>query len=295
MRGSDFYGIQNIFCLYAGVFFRGFFPYAVQHGWQVKATGYESIDSPAEIWVWSERVKLEMTSYFDAGKIRVVGSPYLYLPPIAQQKEPRDVGIYVMPHSSHFAKIGFSNSDLANLLVSLKLRHDELTVLIYYLDVTHEICELMRRQGVRILLCGGLWSQDFMHKFRSYVRDSVKVYYSNFGSAVLFAQYEKVEVQYVPLNSRIEHSTNAHVNELTAVAAQVQSAIEYDFEVELGVGKKMDESECRELLVRGYRSAPKVRSAKKIIANCKNRVTDYLSNLRPALRLVEQCSSHIDA
>jgi hypothetical protein len=291
VRGSDFYGIQNIFCSYASVRYRGYFPYAVQHGWQIAATAYESVDAPAEIWVWSDRIRSEMSAFYDLARIRVVGSPYLYLPEIATPKEMRDAGIYVMPHSSHFAKIGFSNSDLIDLLTSLKRCHKDLAVLIYYLDVKRDVCELISRLGVRIVLCGGLWSRAFMHNFRRNVRSCARLYYSSFGSAVLFAQHEGVDVQYVPLYSRVDFSTNIHVNELAGIAAKVQAETEFDFKIELGVEKKLIHSECCELVERGYRSAPIGRAMKKVIANCKNTTFDYLQNLRPALGQIQKFNS----
>lgn len=286
MRGSDFYGIQNIFCTYAGVRWRGFFPYAVQHGWQIAATSYESTDSPLEIWVWSSRIKSDMSKFYDPDRIRVVGSPYLYLPRVVGTNKFESAGVYVLPHSSHFARIGFSNEDLKVLLLRLRARHSHLVLLVYYLDVTSKLCDLVKQLGLQMAVCGGLWSKDFLINFKKIISNSYRLYYSSFGSAVLFAQYDGIEVEYVPLFSRVEYSENAHVNELAASASLVQSDLRWDINLELGLDQKLSSSECRELISRGYKAVSFGQSLKKTVANIKNSSIDHLKNLAPALKKI---------
>ena len=289
MRGSDFYGIQRIFNAYAKAPHLGFFPYSVQHGWQQTPTRFEADGDPVEIWVWSHRIKGEIGKFFDPDRVRVVGSPYLYLDKLSAKPAPLPGrALYMLPHSSHFSKTGFSLDHLQELLTSVADENGACDVLVYYLDVRPELCAALRRSCSRILISGGLWSSDFLYRFRSNILPYRRLYYSTFGSGICFAQYEGLETIHIPLDSYLHQSENLYVNALAAKVAFDHRGQAWHFAEELGVGSMLGAEEMRLLIRRGISENSAVDIQRRLLGNLKNTVLDYFGHVRPAMRAVER-------
>lgn len=289
MRGSDFYGIQRVLSAHAKVPNPGFFPFSVQHGWQQSPTRYEADGNPLEIWVWSERIRAAIGSFFNADHVRVVGSPYLYLDKLASRPAPiPNRALYLLPHSSHFAKTGFSLEHLKQLLSGIQDENGGCDVLVYYLDVSPQLSAFLRPIGVRMLSNGGLWSSDFLYNFRANILDYRRLYYSTFGSGILFAQHEGLETIHVPLESYLHQSRNDYVNELSATVPFDHQGHQWNCAEELGVPYLLSAAEMRELIRDGVDGTSFRAAQRQLLANLKNRTFDYFRFVRPALRLVDR-------
>lgn len=297
MQGSDFYGIHNTLLRHASLPRLSVFPYAVQHGWQNAATGFETEGSPLEIWAWSERSRNAMKAFYPAEKIRTVGSPYLYLPDSPELPgNPYRRSLYILPHSSHFARIGFAQSDLERLLSSIVGTDGQCDVLAYYLDVTNELCNSLRSVNAKILLNGGLWSNDFMHTFRSNIRQYRKIYYSSFGSAVLFAQHERRATEYIDLSSSIVSSSNSYVDHLTnSDSAYDPRGQGMSTDAELGIEHKLEQAELKHLVVEGFKQNNTRKLLAKAYYSLRHRLSDYRAQVRPSLALAAEHNAAIDS
>jgi hypothetical protein len=286
MRGSDFYGIDHTLLQYARLPSLGGFPYAVQNGWQHAATRFEADGHPLEIWAWSDRAREGMAAYFPRDRIRVVGSPYLYLDPIEDEGAAPDRGaLYILPHSSHFARIGFSLDDLKSLLADIVAADGSCDVLAYYLDVSDSLCAALGVTRSRVLVNGGLWSTGFMHSFRANIRRYRRVHYSGFGSAVLFARFENRETAYVALESRVLASRNVHLDGLAGAPAYDPVGQVMDTALELGADKRMAREDMRELIRDGWRRASSFRLFAHTGKKLRHRLIDHLMRVRPSLAL----------
>jgi hypothetical protein len=295
MRGSDFYGIDNTLLRYAGLPRVGALPFAVQHGWQHAATRFEADGRPLEIWAWSERSREAMAAHYPRERIRVVGSPYLYLDALEEDSAaPHRPALYVLPHSSHFARIGFSLGDLRALLAEIGATDGGCDVLAYYLDVNEALCATLRPTRSRILLNGGLWSRDFMQVFRRNIRLYERVHFSSFGSAILFARHEQRQTRYVELASRVVMSTNLHVDRLEAGSSYEPTGAGVDTRTELGVGKQLERREMRALILEGWRQGSPGGLAVRAGLNTFNRLRDHFCNVRPRMALAARHNVLID-
>ncbi|MBN9410993.1 MAG: hypothetical protein J0H69_17755 [Burkholderiales bacterium] len=285
MRGSEFYGIQHVLYRHAGLLDLGVFPYSVQHGWQNVPTRFEADDDPVELWAWSERIADAMRGLVEPSRVRVVGSPYLYLPPSAGPAH-RKGAVYILPHSSHFARIGFSYEHLMDLLADIRARAGGCDVLVYYLDVNPELCALFRSAGARILVNGGLWSSRFLHHFRDNIRRYRSLYYSSFGSGVLFARHEGLETVHVALESRLQDSSNPHLNAISTVPYDPVGAC-WDTDLELGAAHVLAPQALRELILRGIREPVVLRRGpRRWVGNLRSGVRDHWNHVRPVERMV---------
>jgi len=287
VRGSEFYGIQNVFYAHAGLPGMGFFPFSVQHGWQHSSTKFEADGNPSAIWVWSERSKAEIGKYFALDKIRIVGSPYLYLPErLPCHRSKPEGALYILPHSSHLARVGFSQDDLQRLLRSIQEHNGHCDVLVYYLDATPELCALLHGSGARILMNGGLWSTNFLNNFRENIHNYQRLYYSSFGSAVLFARHEGLETVYTALDSAVVQSSNSYLNDLNKEVAFDHEGQGWDVALELGVQYKLSGNEMRRLILDGLSLSEVFMYQRKMLSTLKNRATDYWRHVLPAKRLI---------
>lgn len=286
MRGSDFYGIQRTLLRYAHLPHLGVFPYSVQHGWQHAASGFEAGGNPLEIWVWSDRARNEMGTHYPLNRIRVVGSPYLYLDDHSDPvREKMRGSLFLLPHSSHMVRIGFSHDDLRNLLAHIGGVDGGCDVLAYYLDATTSLCAVLRSTGARMLVNGGLWSADFMSVFRQNIRMYERIYFSNFGSAVLFARHESRETRYVDLSSHVVASSNKYVDQLGKNSTYDPTGEGMDTGTELGIGQTIGSAEMRELVLQGLRRVPPRALMRHAVAFFRSMMVDHYNNVRPSLAL----------
>lgn len=285
MAGSDFYGIHNTLLHYAGLPKIGSFPFAVQHGWQPGATRYEADTEPAEIWVWSERMRRELSAFYPPDRIRVTGSPYLYLDEIERPAAVRE-SLYVLPHSTHLDRIGFSHDDLRNLLISIGDADGSCDVLAYYLDVNQKLCETLSSTRSRIVVNGGLWSADFLQTVRRNLHLYKRVYFSDFGSAVLFARHEGLETTYANLSIRLDDSSCPYNEELRIAGGYDLTGAGQDTYQELGISHRLSRLEMRRLIIRGLRHKAFEDLCRGYARNLRNRFLDYRRHVRPNLALV---------
>lgn len=296
MRGSDFYGIDHTLLHYAGLQnYRGF-PFAVQHGWQHAATRFEADGDPLEIWAWSDRACEGIAAYFPRNRIRVVGSPYLYLDSIEDEGAvPERSALYILPHSSHFARIGLSLDDLKSLLSELAAADGGCDVLAYYLDVSEALCGALAATRSRVLVNGGLWSTGFLRTFRANIRRYRRVHYSSFGSAVLFARFEGRETSYIALESRVLASRNAYLDGFAGGPAYDPVGHDMDTARELGVASQIAREDMRALIQDGWRRA---RSDRLLFHTCnrwRHRLVDHAMRVRPSLSLAAVHNAALDS
>lgn len=293
MNGADFYGIQHILLRHAGLPDYGVFPFSVQHGWQYAATRFEADAHPLEIWVWSERSRHAISAFFPIDQIRVIGSPYLYLEAVDPQPPSRS-SLYVLPHSSHLARVGFSRDRLLQLLRDIGGDGMGCDVLAYYLDVNDELCQALRTVNSRILVNGGLWSVDFMKTLRRNIHLYEHIYYSGFGSAVLFARYERRQTTYIALDSQVESSSNKYVDRVSQESVFDPTGSGMDTDAELGVEHRTDSQKMREWILDGFRAIPSLRLASRAVNGVRARFRDYRMNVRPSLQLAERHNAEVD-
>lgn len=290
MRGSDFYGIQNVFNRYAGLPSIDVFPYAVQHGWQPKATGYETSIKPLEIWVWSERSKENLSAYYPSEKIRITGSPYLYLKnnDSSGSGKKKKGAVFLLPHSTHHVKAVFSYNDLCDLINYYKKDFDTVDVLAYYLDVNEQLCNKVKSVGSIVLINGGIWSGDFLHVFKKNILKYKTLLFSEPGSATLFAGYEGLELIHVNLDFKYNNDSDRFVGQNLAPHYELAANFgnpDY-IRKELGVEYKLKCGEVRNMIFAGllksnWKSLFAFRREFKVAQK-----KDYDENVLPTLKLL---------
>jgi hypothetical protein len=288
LSGADFYGIQRVLLRYAGLPDLRAFPYAVQHGWQHAASRYEADHDPQEIWAWSTRIGRDMARYFPSERIRVVGSPYLYLPPLPSDRPAigRDGAVYVLPHSSHFTKVGFLSANLLDLLSDIRRKEGRCDAMVYYLDVSPQLCALLKSANIAMVMNGGLWTSTFLENCRRNLRLYRCLYYSAFGSAVLFARHEGLQVFYIDLVHRLVQSENLYVNELQESSAFEPVGKDLEQDDEIGSRHVLPPDQLRSLIIRGMSQGPHVLLAKRACMTLFCQWRDYFRNVRSAEALV---------
>lgn len=286
MAGSDFYGIHNTLLYYAGLPKMGAFPFAVQHGWQPGATRFEADAEPAEVWVWSNRMRRELSAFYPPTKIRVTGSPYLYLDKIERPAPVRE-SLYVLPHSTHLDRIGFSHEDLRSLLARIGDADGSCDVLVYYLDVNKRLCDTLSKTRSRIVVNGGLWSTDFLQTVRRNLYLYKRAYFSDFGSAVLFARHEGMQTTYVDLSIRLDDAACRYNEQLRAAGEYDLTGAGQDTDRELGSSHRLSPAEMRELIICGLKQQALGKLCRGYVRNLKNRFVDYHRHLHPNLALVK--------
>lgn len=291
MRGSDFYGIQRIFFNYSSFPVLDTFPYAVQHGWQPKATTYEASANPLEIWAWSKRSKENLSAFYPAEKIRITGSPYLYLkkPDKYFNKLDDDSAVFLLPHSTHHIEADFSYDNLCDLIITLKKKYSCIHILAYYLDVNAELCKKIKSVGSKILINGGIWSPDFLQKFKQNIKQYNTLLYSEPGSAVLFAAYEGLNTVYLDLDLKYKNISDQYSG--TELKPYPQLAINFTDPAyiynELGVDYVLPKKKMQKLILNGIKNS----KFKELLRFRKqyrtSRKYDEINNLIPKLKLIE--------
>jgi hypothetical protein len=256
---SAFYGIDKILFRHARLPNILPFPLAVQHGWSRYPSTFESSANPPEIWVWSERIAHEFRKLYDPRRIRIVGAPFCYLyQQMRSELPPTECkGSIVIPtHSSHFAKSHYSVSEYVEMLSDLPDRFRPITVMLYYLDMTHEVVDTYTGRGYNVVCNGSLWDSDFLVRFTRNVYGKQYCIFNELGSGVFYSAYLGLKPFYYGPAVKFENRGNVFITEdLVARSRKFDEEFIQNLSIaklvsELGVDNMIGHAEMRKIILR---------------------------------------------
>jgi hypothetical protein len=214
--GTGFYGIRQILLAYANLPSFLPLPIAIQHGWQRFAHAFEASANPPEIWVWSPRLAAELEKFYPVNRIRVVGSFFCYLMATIKDTLPKKVkkgSVCIPPHSSHFARTGYSVDEFARTLYALGDDFKPITVMLYYLDMDEQTVSTYEKFGFKVVSNGTLSDVNFLNNFVINVYDKKHCIFSDLGSGVFFAADLGLNLVRINIQSTVVNLGNKHITE----------------------------------------------------------------------------------
>jgi hypothetical protein len=259
--GAGFYGIREILLAYAKLPGILPFPVAIQHGWQLHATAFESDANPPEIWVWSQRSASEFEAFYPRNKIRIVGSFYCYLMELVKNEltlRERSGSICLLPHSASLVSNEYSVEDFARKLNELGDEYKPITVMLYFLDMNSNTVAGYEKFGFKVVTNGSLNDADFLKNFVRNVYDKRHCICSEMGSGVLFAadmglNLVHIDIESIYLNRGSKyHPDKMFFREKEFDAKFIQSLDKDQQSSELGKSYLLSPSELRKALLRNY-------------------------------------------
>jgi hypothetical protein len=261
--GTDFYGIRKTLLSYAKLPDCLPLPVAVQHGWQLVVTPFETVGNPPEIWVWSERIATEYYKLYPSSKVRVVGSPYCYLKKLLPENTlpvNRSGSICIPPHSSHFVSTEYSVEKFAQSLDELGDEYKPITVMLYYLDMNIRTISEYEKYGYKVVSNGSLFDNVFLSNFIQNVYDKQHCIFSDFGSGVLFSADLGLNLVHMQIKSRSVSKGDKYLNPDDEMVSKTRLLRENFFQeldreltdLELGKPYLLSPSELRRVILRNY-------------------------------------------
>jgi hypothetical protein len=294
--GAGFYGIREILLAYAKL--PGFLPLpvAVQHGWMLCATTFETAGNPPEIWVASQRIASEFEAFYPKNKIRIVGSFYCYLMELLKNELPpveRSGSICIPPHSTHFTSNEYSVEDFAHKLNELGNEYRPITVMLYYLDMNSSAVNEYEKYGFKVVSNGSLFEADFLKNFVRNVFDKQHCIYSEFGSGALFAADTGLNLVHIDIESRIVNRGDKYFTDEKQMLARIKmfkenflrSLDKEQISLELGKSYLLSPGDLRRAILRNYFTWSFVmgsaeRAARGVLRPVRNRVRSLLKRMR---------------